>query len=95
MNPQDWLLQQWLEVWAVKYHLPYDIFEIPPALSVEERTQIENELIKYEYVIATEPWDNAWIIGNNTPGAMVKPDDAITYQNQFENEIKGKGWIKQ
>ena len=95
MNPQDWLLQQWLEVWAVKYRLPYDVFEIPPALSVGQRSQIENELEKYEYVIATEPWDNAWIIGESTPGSMVKPDDAIKYQNQFENEIKGKGWIKQ
>lgn len=95
MNPQDWLLQQWLEVWAVKYRLPYDVFEIPPALSVGQRNQIENELKKYEYVIATEPWDKAWIIGESTPGSMVKPDDAIKYQNQFENEIKGKGWIKQ
>jgi hypothetical protein len=95
LNPQDWLLQQWLEVWAVKYKQPYDVFEVPPVQNEEQHTQLVNELKKYSYVIATEPWEGAWIIGGNTVGSGVKPDEAATYQKQFESEIKGKGWIDQ
>ncbi len=94
LNPQDWLLQQWLEVWSVKYRLPYDVFEIPPALTPEKRTQLENDLKHYEYVVSTEPWESAWVLGENTAGTSVKPDEAAIYQEQFESEIKEKGWIK-
>jgi hypothetical protein len=95
LNPQDWLLQQWLEVWAVKYRQPYDVFEVPPGLTAEQRKLMENQLEKYDYVIATEPWKSAWIIGENTTGSTVNPDEAGTYQQKFENEIKLKGWLKQ
>ncbi len=94
MNPQDWLLQQWLEVWAVKYGMSYDVFEIPPVLTSEQRKQYENEVKKYEYLVATESWANAWIIGENTIGSTINPGEAMVYQNQFESEIKGKEWIK-
>jgi hypothetical protein len=94
LNPQDWLLQQWLEVWAVKYRQPYDVFEVPPGLTAEQRNLMENQLEKYDYVIATEPWKSAWIIGENTTGSTLNPDEAGTYQQKFENEIKSKGWLK-
>jgi hypothetical protein len=95
LNPQDWILQQWLEVWSVKYKQPYDVFEVPPILNAEQHKQLKNELKKYNYVIATEPWESAWIVGGNTIGSGVKPDEAITYQKKFESEIIGKGWINQ
>ena len=94
LNPQDWLLQQWLEVWSVKNKEPYDVFELPPGLTSEQRIKIENELKEYDYLIATEPWKGAWVIGENTMGTSVKPDEAIEYQEQFQSEIKSKGWIK-
>lgn len=94
LNPQDWLLQQWLEVWSVKYRQPYDVFELPPSQSAEEILQLKNDLKKYDYVIATKTWEGAWIIGENTTGSAVKPDEAVNYQKQFESEIKDKGWIK-
>lgn len=93
MNPQDWLLQQWLEVWAVKNKQPYDVFEIPPLITADRRKQLKNELKKYDYVIATEPWERAWIIGANTIGSTVKPDESIKYQEQFKKEMEVKGWI--
>jgi len=94
LNPQDWLLQQWLEVWTVKYRQPYDVFELPPLLSPEKRKEIEEALKEYDYVIATEPWEGAWIIGENTTSTSVKPDEAAAYQNKFESEIKEKKWMK-
>jgi hypothetical protein len=95
LNPQDWLLQQWLEVWSVKFRQPYDVFEIPPVLTSEQRTKLESDLKKYDFLISTEPWLNAWVIGENTAGQTVKPDDAAKYQAQFESEITAKEWIKQ
>jgi hypothetical protein len=95
LNPQDWLLQQWLEVWSVKHRQPYDVFEIPPVQTPEQHQKLESELKKYDYVIATEPWEKAWIIGENTMSSSVKPDQAAKYQEQFENEMKEKAWLKQ
>lgn len=92
LNPQDWLLQQWLEVWSVKHRQPYDVFEIPPAINDEKKQALRKDLEKYEYVISTEPWEGAWLIGEN-PGKEVSPDDAVKYQEQFEKEIEEKGWI--
>lgn len=92
LNPQDWLLQQWLEVWAVKYKKPYDVFEIPPGLTIQQKKQIGNELKKYKYVIATLPWEKAWNMTENKK--LVKPEELVKYQNQFEREIIQKGWIK-
>ena len=93
LNPQDWLLQQWLEVWSVKHRLPYDVFELSPGITEEQRAQIESELSEYEYVIATAPWEDAWVIGENTAGTAVSPEEAVTWQDQFESEIKEKGWL--
>jgi hypothetical protein len=94
LNPQDWLLQQWLEVWAVQNKQPYDVFEIPPVLTPAQRKEIEVELKKYKYVVATEPWKNAWIIGDKTTGTLVTPDESTKYQQQFSSQIKQKGWMK-
>jgi hypothetical protein len=94
LNPQDWLLQQWLEVWAVRHRQPYDVFEIPPVQTEEQVKNLKKELKKYDYVIATQPWENAWIIGENTISSTVKPDEAESYQNKFEREITEKGWIR-
>jgi hypothetical protein len=94
LNPQDWLLQQWLEVWAVKHRQPYDVFEVSPALTNEQRIELDGQLKKYDFVIATEPWENAWVVGENTTGTSVKPNEAVSYQERFELEIKEKGWLK-
>ncbi|MES2775608.1 MAG: hypothetical protein V4722_15640 [Bacteroidota bacterium] len=94
LNPQDWLLQQWLEVWSVQNKQPYDVFEIPPALTPAKRKEMETELKKYDHIISTEAWNQAWLIGDNTVGNAVKPTEAIRYQQQFEKEIRQKGWLK-
>ena len=94
LNPQDWLLQQWLEVWTVKHGQPYDVFELPPVMTDAARQEIVASLKNYDFVISNEPWDGAWVIGEKTVGSGVLPDEAVTYQNQFEAEIKEKGWIQ-
>jgi hypothetical protein len=81
-------------VWAVKYRQPYDVFELPPLLTPDRHKEIEVELKKYDHVIATESWEGAWIIGDNTTSTSVKPEEAEAYQIKFESEIKEKGWIK-
>lgn len=91
LNPQDWLLQQWLEVWSVKNRQPYDVFEIPPVMTAVQRETLEQELKKYKYIVSTLPWQNAWVV--SSIANAVKPDEAEKYQQQFEKEIIQKKWI--
>jgi hypothetical protein len=93
-NPADWLLQQLLEVWAVRCGQPYDVFEVPPALSEAERAALETEVAKYPLVASTEPFPRAWVIGAGTQGETVPLDSARAVQAQFERELRARGWLR-
>ena len=51
-NPGDWILQQLLDVWAVKFGQPYDVFELAPSLSSAEMARLRSELKKYSYLVS-------------------------------------------
>ena len=89
-NPSDWLLQQFLEVWAVNGKKPYDVFEIPPQLSLLERLELEKELKNYPFVVSTFPWKGSWIIGESEP--IADPAKAKDFQQKYESEIIQRGW---
>jgi hypothetical protein len=93
-NPADWMLQQFLEVWAVKQGRPYDVFEVPPSfvLSPGERKAMDEAMKAYKYVVSTEPQEGAWIIGEGTAGKAVDPATAGELRKQFEEEITKRGW---
>ncbi|MFC1717696.1 hypothetical protein ACFL6S_28805 [Candidatus Poribacteria bacterium] len=93
-NPADWLLQQLLEVWAVKYGKPYDVFEIPPELGQEERDSLEAALKRYPFVVSTEPREGAWVIGKDTEGTAVQRHATQEVRRHFEEELKSRGWLK-
>ena len=92
-NPADWELQQLLEVWAVKNGLTYDVFEIPPVLTASERRRISSELKKYPYIVSTEPWPNAWVIGAGPLGRTIDPSSSTDVQQQLEKELNARGWL--
>jgi hypothetical protein len=94
-NPADWELQQLLEVWAVRYGLPYDVFELPPALSPEEKAALAREIARYRRVISTEPWEGAWVIGQGTLGTSVEPGTASAVQEKFEKQLRQRGWLRE
>ena len=91
-NPADWLLQQWLEVWAVQHGQPYDVFELPPSMTEADRTALENSLKAYAYVVSTVPREGAWVIGQGTTGKAVDPASAKEVRKRFEEEIQQRGW---
>ena len=93
-NPADWRLQQWLEVWAVKHGMPYDVFELPPSLNAEERAKMERDLKNYDWVVTTEPRAGAWVIEGGA-GEVVDKNQGKAVQQQFENEINKRGWLKE
>jgi hypothetical protein len=93
-NPADWMLQQFLEVWAVKHGQPYDVFELRPELSRDDRAALLGELKEYPYIVATVPWSNAWVIGADTDGQTVDPGTDAEVQAQFERELRSHGWLK-
>jgi hypothetical protein len=91
-NPSDWLLQQFLEVWAVQRKQPYDVFEIPPVLSATDRTSLEMQLVNYKNIVSTLPWANAWVIGNELNETAIDQSKAIEYQQKMDAEIVRRGW---
>jgi hypothetical protein len=92
-NPADWLMQQLLEVWAVKYGKAYDVFEIPPDLTQTELEDIQSRLREYPCLISNISWENAWVIGENTNATLIPKSEAASYQLQFENQLKEKKWL--
>jgi hypothetical protein len=92
-NPADWLLQQLLEVWAVRHGQAYDVFEVPPALSPARRKALAAALKAYPFVVSTEPRRGAWVIGAGTLGTEVDPATAPRIQDEFEAELRSRGWL--
>ena len=93
-NPADWLMQQVLEVWAVKYGRAYDVFEIAPKLSASEKAELNDELMNYPYLISNIPWDKAWVIGEKTNTQLIPRTDAGFYQDEFEKQLIERNWLK-
>jgi hypothetical protein len=93
-NPADWLMQQLLEVWAVKYGYAYDVFEVPPGLSSDEKQKLYEDLKKYPYLVSNIPWEKAWVVGENTQGQLIPKTEAGYYQDEFEKQLKEKKWLK-
>ncbi len=93
-NPSDWLLQQFLEVWAVRHGMPFDVFEVPPVLSDAEKALLTKQIKQYEYAVSTEPFANAWMIGGYTGGMAVGRDMDEHYRDYFERLLREKGWLR-
>ncbi|MCU1234486.1 MAG: hypothetical protein JWP63_2453 [Candidatus Solibacter sp.] len=85
-NPADWMLQQFLEVWAVERGLAYDVFEVAPGASIEK------ELRGYKYVVSTVDWPKAWVIGKGTASTVVEEKSAGELRKKFAAEMDAKGW---
>ncbi len=93
-NPADWLMQQVLEVWAVKYGMAYDVFEIAPELSGSEKIKLNSDLKNYPYLISNIHWESAWVIGEKTNTQLIPKTDAGYYQDEFEKQLKKRNWLK-
>ena len=91
-NPSDWLLQQFLEVWAVQLKQPYDVFELPPVLTASQKVELEKELKDYTNIVSTMPWEKAWVIDDKQIGNIVDQSKAKEWQQKFGKEISKRGW---
>ena len=92
-NPDDWLLQQWLEVWAVRFPKAYDVFELPPDPTPGYINELKITLRNYDYVISNIPFENTWYVGKNNNRKEIKRSEADSFQDMFAIEIKEKGWL--
>jgi len=93
-NPADWLMQQLLEVWAVKYGYAYDVFEIPPELSEKEKDALKEDLKMYPYVVSNIPWEGAWVVGEGTNTNVIPKIKSGDYQDEFEKGLINRKWIQ-
>jgi len=91
-NPADWMLQQLLEVWVINRGQAFDVFEIKPHLTANERNAIEKELRNYPYIVSTIPWKGAFVVGENTTGQIIDPGKASEIQKMFEAELTRRSW---
>lgn len=92
-NPADWLLQQWLEVWAVWYGQPYDVFELPPGADAARDPELARALAAYDFVVGTAERPGAWVIGRDTQGTTDDPARADAVRLDFERALFERGWI--
>jgi len=92
-NPADWMLQQFLYVWAVENRQPYDVFEVPPAMDQARRDEFEKELKAYRHVVSTEPRDGAWVIGAGTAGQAIATRQAGEIRQRLARELQARGWL--
>jgi hypothetical protein len=92
-NPADWLLEQFLEVWAVECGQPYDVFELPPCREFHQQRSLEETLKKYPWIVSTEPWPGAWVIGEGTTGTSVDPRSAAEVRREFRQQLQARGWL--
>ncbi len=93
-NPADWMLQQFLYVWAVTNKQPYDVFELPPALTPSERDELEAKLKTYPHIVSTEPRDGAWVIGAGTVGQKIATKQSGAIQRELTKALQERGWLK-
>ena len=92
-NPADWMLQQFLEVWAVKLARAYDVFEPAPKLTAAERRKLDDALKRYPLVVSTVPRKGAWVIGAGTEGTAVSRATGAEIRRKFEDKLKRRGWL--
>ena len=92
-NPADWMLQQFLHVWSVENGQPYDVFEVPPALTPAQRETLETGLRAYAHVVTTEPRQGAWVIGEGTSGTAVPTRQASALRKAFAEQLRRRGWL--
>jgi hypothetical protein len=92
-NPADWMLQQWLEVWAVQHGQPYDVFELPPVLGKAGEEVLSAALKKYEWIVSTVPREGAWEVGTGTEGQAADLGKAGDLRREFEAQMKQRGWL--
>ena len=92
-NPADWMLQQFLHVWSVENGQPYDVFEVPPALTPAQRETLETGLRAYAHVVTTEPRQGAWVIGEGTAGTAVPTRQASALRKDFAEQLRRRGWL--
>jgi len=91
-NPTDWLLQQMLEVWSVHRKLPYDVFEIAPELTPEQKANLEKQLKNYPFIVSTLAWKGAWVIDGKEAGQTVDQAEAKMWQEKMAKEIDKRNW---
>ncbi len=91
-NPADWLLQQFLKVWSIKLKRPYDVFELPPNMSDQQKDELIRTLRKYSYIVSSIPWENAWVIDGKEVNQVMNYAEAQNWQDKFETEIGKRGW---
>ena len=92
-NPADWMLQQFLQVWSVDHAQPFDVFELPPAMTPAQRERLEADLRNYKHVVTTEPREGAWVIGECTVGQRVPTREAPALRKSFDKQLRERGWL--
>lgn len=87
-NPADRILMEYAKAWSLDHGQPYDIFEIPPRETDEERAAREKELRAYTLLVSTLPYPGARVVGAGTEGKVMTAKEMSSLRTQFVAEIE-------
>lgn len=94
LNPADVLLGEFARAWSVDLGRAYDVFEVPPFESEAEKTKRIEELKKYEFIVSTEQYPGAQIIGMGTEGQVWTRRQINEFRQQCVGSLKEKGVVQ-
>ena len=86
-NPADRILEVYARAWSVDNGLLYDVFELPPMQTAAEKAALAEELKKYKFVVSTQPYPGARIIGAGTEGTVATAKEIAALRKEFATEI--------
>lgn len=91
-NPADALLGTFVRAWSVRFGRAFDVFEMPPDESPEDRVRRDAQLAKYDRIVSTVPYPRARVIGVGTEGTVMTPAQRHAAYQKFVAEIENGKW---
>ena len=86
-NPADKMLSAYALAWSADNGMSYDVFELPPSQTDDEKKALAEELKEYPHVVSTVPWPGARVVGADTEGSVLRADDFVALRKRFAAEI--------
>ncbi len=91
VHPADVILRDFAMDWSCELGQQYDVFEVPPYESEEDRSKRLDETSKYRHVVSSIPWPGALNVAQGHEDKLLSP--AERRRRRKEMLQIGEGWL--